>query len=260
MCFAPQLRRSAIAVYASLLIQFAAMTALVIFEAVRGGWLAEQVTALSDDLGSLTGRDGAPGSLGARGGALGFPPVHGDALDSPAAQAVMGAAGLFAVLLMLLIGATLAAGWCYLLWLVRAAQMCDLSGRAVGRVLTAWLVPGVNLIAPPLVADRVRRDAGPPPGPRWRALLWGWWLSSLAALALVLLPAGDTAGLTGLGLPELTATAVAAALCIATVHTITRLHTHPAPPQPPPSPGRSRPREERVSAHRAGRRRFSPTL
>src|SRR5690606_16775786 len=193
-------QRSATAVYVSLLVQFAMLTAIVIFEAVRGRRLAEELAALGGD--------------------------H----RSPDAQALVGAASVFAVLLLMLLAATFAAAAYYAIWLTRAAGAGGGRSLPASRVLAGWLVPGVNLVAPPLIVDRVWRSAAPQPGGRrrWLVLLYAWWLSCLGALALVLAPGGAStaeAELTGLGPVELVARAVAAVLCAATVREITALRT-----------------------------------
>ncbi|GLW10784.1 hypothetical protein Misp01_59120 [Microtetraspora sp. NBRC 13810] len=206
----PPPRRSAAAVYATLSAQFAAMAALVTFEAVRGRRLAEEIATL----------DGDP--------------------HSPGAQAVAGAATVFAVLLLLAAAATFAVALAYAVWLVRAAQANDPKTRVAGRVIAGWLIPGVNLVAPPLIVDHLWRGADPPPGrrARWLTLLTAWWLCSAAAFTLVVLrlpltgpvTRGPSPQLTGFGPAELTAVALAALLCAATVREITRhqtFRTHP---------------------------------
>lgn len=193
---APPIRAASI-VYVTLAAQVLSLGALVIFEHSRGHRLATQLAAFG----------GRP---------------HGAAAD-----AVVGAVTVFAVLMMLVAGTTMAAAAAYVIWLVRARQANDRSAPA-GPVAAAWLIPGVNLVAPPLLVDEVWRGAGPPPDrrPRWLALLTAWWLTWLATLALVTtrLPLGSSSdGLTGIGLPELTCAAVSALLCAATVRDITRV-------------------------------------
>ncbi|MEW9530120.1 hypothetical protein [Microbispora sp. NPDC049125] len=229
--------RAAVGVYAGLAAQVASMAALTVFEEARGGRLAGQIAAFGGDPGS------------------------------PAARHVAGAATVFAVLVLLVAATTAATGLTYLTWLRRVRP--GVPGPALA---AAWLVPGVNLVMPPVLADHAWRDAAPaspavragglragggavrfgggagqlgggavsasgpgreagPPGHaaapgrvRWLVLLTCWWLSSLAALFLVLAgPSRPGAGLTGIGLPELAATAIAALLCAATVREITVL-------------------------------------
>ncbi|MFB4282400.1 MULTISPECIES: DUF4328 domain-containing protein [unclassified Nonomuraea] len=143
------------------------------------------------------------------------------------AEAVVGAVTTFAVLMMLVAGTSIAAAAAYVTWLVRARQANDRSA-ATGPVAAAWLLPGVNLIAPVVLVDEVWRGTRPPAGRRgrWLALVSGWWLSWLAALALVTirLPLGASAGdLTGVGMPELACAGLAAVLCAATVRELSRL-------------------------------------
>lgn len=186
--------RAASVVYVTLAAQVLSLGALVIFEHSRGRRLATQLAAFG----------GRP---------------HGADAD-----AVVGAVTVFAVLMMLVAGTAMAAAAAYVTWLVRARQANDRSAPA-GPVAAAWLIPGVNLIAPLLLVDEVWLGAGPPPDrrPRWLALLAAWWLTWLATLALVTtrLPLGSSAGLTGIGLPELTCATVSALLCAATVRDIT---------------------------------------
>ncbi|MCG5216334.1 DUF4328 domain-containing protein [Streptosporangium soli] len=193
----PPPRRSASAVYATLLAQLTAMTALVIFEAVRGSRLAVEITALGGDP------------------------------DSPRAQAVVGAVTVFAILVLLTITTTCAAAATYLTWLVRAIQANDPFARPAGGVVAGWFVPVVNLVAPPLLVDRAWRDADPPADQRrrWLALLSAWWLCTLAAPVLIALrvPASAESALTGLGPADLSIVALAALLCAATVREVTRI-------------------------------------
>ncbi|MEU4510953.1 DUF4328 domain-containing protein [Nonomuraea wenchangensis] len=189
--------RAASAVYVALAAQVLSLAALVIFEQVRGRQLAAQLAAFG----------GRP--------------------QGAEAEAVVGAVTVFAVLIMLVAGTSVAAGAAYVTWLVRARQANDRSA-ATAPVAAAWLIPGVNLVAPAVLLDEVWRGARPPAGRRgrWLALLAGWWLSWLATLALVTirLPLDSASGgLTGVGAPELLCAAVAAALCAATVRELTRL-------------------------------------
>jgi hypothetical protein len=211
--------RAAAGVYAWLALQVVAMAALVVFEEARGHRLAQQIAAFG----------GNP--------------------EAPGARQVAGAVTVFAILMMALTIATLAAGAAYLTWLRRA-----LPGTSRLGLVAAWLVPVVNLVAPLVLADRAWRDAGesgasrngasrngggrngiiwtdagqrsgrPGQESRTRWLLLGacWWASWLVALFLVFVRPGH-AGLTGAGLPQLGATIVAAILCAATVREITVL-------------------------------------
>jgi hypothetical protein len=211
--------RAAAGVYAWLTLQVVAMAALVVFEEARGHRLAQQIAAFG----------GNP--------------------EAPGARQVAGAVTVFAILMMALTIATLAAGAAYLTWLRRA-----LPGASRLGLLAAWLVPPVNLVAPLVLAHRAWRDAGESGASRnsasrngggrngiiWseagqrsgglgqenraRWLLLGacWWASWLVALFLVFVRPGH-AGLTGAGLPQLGATIVAAILCAATVREITVL-------------------------------------
>lgn len=188
--------RAASTVYVTLAAQVVSLSALVVFELVRGRRLAAQLTAFG----------GRP--------------------QGAEADAVVGAVTIFAVLMLLAVGATVAAAAAYVTWLVRARQTNDRSA-ASGPVAAAWLIPGVNLVAPFKLVDEVWRGAKPPSDrrARWLALLAAWWVSWLATLALftIRLPLDTTAGdLTGIGLPELAASAVSALLCAATVRGITR--------------------------------------
>ncbi|MEU6726832.1 DUF4328 domain-containing protein [Nonomuraea wenchangensis] len=213
--------RAASAVYVTLAAQVLSLAALVIFEQVRGRQLAAQLAAFG----------GRP--------------------QGAEAEAVVGAVTVFAVLIMLVAGTSVAAGAAYVTWLVRARQANDRSA-ATAPVAAAWLIPGVNLVAPAVLLDEVWRGARPPAGRRgrWLALLAGWWLSWLATLALVTirLPLDSASGgLTGVGAPELLFAAVAAALCAGTVRELTRLQraarsplaslrTLPAKPAPDSTP------------------------
>jgi hypothetical protein len=195
-------KRSALAVYVTLAAQVLATTALVVFEQARGRQLAREISALGGD-------------------------PH-----APGAQAVVGAVTLFAVLIMLVTVTTIAAVVAYLTWLIRARQDAGQTRSAASPVLAGWFVPGVNLIAPPVMMDRLWWALRPPVDrrTRWLALLTAWWLSWLAALTLILirLSPGASQGstnLTGLGPVELAAITVAALLCAATVRQITRNRT-----------------------------------
>ncbi|MEU8245844.1 DUF4328 domain-containing protein [Nonomuraea sp. NPDC048916] len=195
--------KAASAVYVTLVAQVLSLGSLVIFEQIRGRRLAAQLAAF----------DGRP--YGAE------------------AEAVVGAVTVFAVLMMLVAGTTIAAAIAYATWLVRARQVNDRSAPS-GPVAAALLVPGLNLVAPVVLVDEVWRGAHPPLDrrARWLALLGAWWVSWLATLALVVsrLLFGSSAGdLTGIGAPELTCLTLAALLCAATVRRITHIQRSSAP-------------------------------
>ncbi|MFF5210639.1 DUF4328 domain-containing protein [Streptosporangium sp. NPDC000396] len=177
-----------------------ATTALVIFEQVRGRRLAREISALGGD-------------------------PH-----SPGAQAVVGAVTVFAVLIMFVAAATIAAAAAYLTWLIRAWRNVSPFASPTSAVLAGWFVPVVNLVVPPVLTHRLWQASHPPADRhgRWPALLGAWWLSWLAVLALipVRLPldtAPGNADLTGLGPVELAAIAISALLCAATVREITEI-------------------------------------
>jgi hypothetical protein len=188
--------RAASAVYVTLAAQLLSLAALVIFEETRGRRLAAQLAAFG---GRPRGAD---------------------------AEAVVGAVTVFALLMLALAITSIAAGAAYAAWLVRARQVNDRSA-ATAPVAAAWLIPGVNLVAPVVLVDELWRGARPAAGRRgWLALLTGWWLSWLVTLGLltIRLPLGSSAGdLTGVGVLELGCAAVAAVLCAATVREVTRL-------------------------------------
>ncbi|MFC7649030.1 DUF4328 domain-containing protein [Streptosporangium lutulentum] len=197
---------------------------------------------------------------------------------APGAQAVVGAVTLFAILIMFVAATTIAVVVACMIWLIRARRD---TGQARRGPLGpgGWFVPGVNLIAPPVMMDRLWWASRPPVNrrTRWLTLLTAWWLSWLAALTLVLvrLSSGTSKGstaLTGLGPVELAAVTIAALLCAATVRQISRIqavgaqrrrriaegggvarpfpqiaaeltpHTGAGPRTPPRSSARSRPR------------------
>ena len=198
------------AVYLTFIAQFLAMTALVIFEQIRGHRLAGELAALGGDP------------------------------RAPGAAAVVGAVTVFAILLMVFAATTVAAAASYLTWLVRARQ-ANVRPAATGPVLAAWLVPGINLIAPLLLIDRAWRGSRPPLDRRhrWLTLIATWWFTWLTALTLILvrLPLTKEPGdLTGLGPIELSATAIAALLCVLTVREINRIQA--ARPVADPVPAR----------------------
>ncbi|MFJ2033470.1 DUF4328 domain-containing protein [Streptosporangium sp. NPDC087985] len=202
MRFIPSLQKKAIsAVYLALTVQVVATAALMVFEQVRGRRLAQEISTLGGD-------------------------PH-----APGAQALVGAVTVFAILIMLVTVTTVAAVAAYLTWLIRARRSA-VPRASAAPVLAAWLVPGVNLIAPPLLVYRLWWASRPPADRhgRWVALLAAWWVSWLAALVLVPLRLplrgvpGNT-GLTGLGPVELTTVVISALLCAATVRQITRIQT-----------------------------------
>ncbi|GII91633.1 DUF4328 domain-containing protein [Sinosporangium siamense] len=210
----PPPTRSASAVYTTLAAQCSAVIALVVFETLRGRRLAEELAAL----------DGDP--------------------RSPGAQAVVGAVTVFAVLILAAVATTAAAALSYLTWLTRACQADEPGAPALRSALAAWAVPLVNLMAPPMLLDRLWQGAAPVEERRgrWVALVLAWWLSLAATVVLFvvrLAPPADAAmpGLTGLGPLEAAVTVVAALLCAATVREITRLQTTvaraPRPATPP---------------------------
>ncbi len=209
--------RGAAGVYAALAAQVVSVAALAVFEETRGRRLATQIAAFGGDPAS------------------------------PAARTVSGAATAFAVLVLVMIGATVACAAAYLSWLRRVRP-----ATPPVALVAACLVPGVNLVVPPFLADLAwregpaghpRRSGGParsgivrsgglvrsePYGgwdrTRWLVVLACWWVSWLAALGLVFAgPARD--GLTGLGTPQAAAVAVAALLCASAVHEVTARHT-----------------------------------
>lgn len=193
--------RAASAVYVTLAAQLTSLSGLVIFEEARGRRLASQIAALGGD----------PRASGA--------------------EAVVGAVTVFAILIMLVVGTTVAAAAAYLTWLVRARQANSRSAPP-GPVFWGWLIPGINLLAPARLVDEVWRGAKPPfdRRGRWLALVGAWWVSWLAALALVadrLLLDNTPGDLTGFGVAELGVIAVAALLCAVTVRDITRIQAAP---------------------------------
>jgi hypothetical protein len=211
--------RAASGVYTGLAAQVVSMAALAVFEEARGRRLAHQIAAFGGDP------------------------------NAPGAGQVVGAATAFAVLILAVAATTAATGFAYLVWMRRVRP--EVPGVALA---TAWLLPGVNLVAPPILAHRAWREAhrggaaghegrsvraaerqqrqqkpgttdGSGDRPRWLALLACWWLSLLTTLGLVLTePARGGSGLTGLGLLELAVATAAALLCAATVREITALH------------------------------------
>ncbi|MFI7454960.1 DUF4328 domain-containing protein [Nonomuraea sp. NPDC049714] len=188
--------KAASAVYVTLTAQVLSLGALVLFEQVRGDRLATQLAEFG----------GRP---------------HGADAD-----AVVGAVTVFAVLMMLATGATVAAAAAYVTWLVRARQANDPEAPSAS-VAGAWLIPGVNLVGPALLVHELWKGTRPPSGrqSRWLALVAAWWLSWLAtlALAVTVLTRDSTGGLTGAGPAELACVTLSALLCAATVREITHL-------------------------------------
>ncbi|MFC4062501.1 DUF4328 domain-containing protein [Planomonospora corallina] len=212
----PPSTRFASLVHAALALQVTAVAALTVFEQVRGRRLAREIMALGGDP------------------------------RAPGAQALGGAVTTFAVLVLAVAVTTAVAAVAYLAWLVRATRNAGAASGApaasrtpagsrapsVAPVVAGWLVPGLNLVAPPVLLDRVWRDSRPQADHRgrWLALLAAWWLSCLAALVLLLrlpfVPGGPD--LTGIGPAELAAVAAAALLCGLTVRRVTRIQTESA--------------------------------
>ncbi|GII67140.1 hypothetical protein Skr01_72250 [Sphaerisporangium krabiense] len=184
-------RRAAVGVYLALAAQIATFACLVVFEQARGEALARQVAQLGAD-------PAAPG-----------------------AAAVTGAMTWFAVLILLVVAATVAAGFSYFAWLRQA-------GATPGMIAIAWFVPVLNLAAPALLLHALREDAGLREGRRkvWLVMVAAWWASWLGILFLIgsrLPVTGAPQGkdLTGLGVPELAVAVLAALLCAVTVHEVT---------------------------------------
>ncbi|MFI0421626.1 DUF4328 domain-containing protein [Spongiactinospora sp. 9N601] len=198
----PPPHRAALAVHAAFLVHLAALAGLVIFEATRGERLARRLALLGAD---ASGR-----------------------------QALVGDVTLFAVLLLTVAATAVIAACAYLTWLVRARRASVPGVRGSGGVLAGWLVPGLNLIVPPLLVDRVWRETrGRLPAARrrrWLALLAAWWLAWLGALASIGAGFAARGGVTGVGLVQLAAFSLAALLCTATIRQIAR--TRPAGPRP----------------------------
>ena len=182
--------RHALRVYAALAAPVLAMAALAIFEETRGGALADRITAIGGDP------------------------------RAPGAEEIAGEVTVFALLLLAVPAAWAVAAAAYLRWL----------GEVHRSALRAWLIPVVNLVAPPFALHAAWLETDPPAGRRrrWLVLLAAWWLSWLAVLATVAasLLTGDD-GLTGLGPAAVAVTALAAALCAATVREVTRGGGHP---------------------------------
>ncbi|WP_066363538.1 DUF4328 domain-containing protein [Herbidospora mongoliensis] len=174
-------QRSEFGVYAALTIQITSLAALVTFEELRGRDLAQEVA------------------------------VFGGDPKAPGAQAVVGDVTIFAVLVMAVVVTTLFAAGSYLSWLSSATRTSKLTATA------AWLVPGVNLVAPMILADQAWRESGKDSRLRWLLLLGGWWAAGLTTLWLTAESHATHTNLTGLGVRELTAAAVTAMLCAATV-------------------------------------------
>lgn len=142
-------RRSATAVHVALGVQVLATAALAMFEQARGRRLAREISALGGD-------------------------PH-----APGAQAVVGAVTVFAVLMMIITVTLIATAAAYLTWLIQARQNATRPGASALPTLAAWLVPGVNLVVPPVLLYRLWWASRPPADRhgRWVALLAAWWLS-----------------------------------------------------------------------------------
>ncbi|MEV5408551.1 DUF4328 domain-containing protein [Thermopolyspora sp. NPDC052614] len=176
--------RSAVRVHVALAAQVLAMAALVVFEAARGGPLAERIAAVGGDP------------------------------RAPGAEKITGEVTLFALLVLAVFATSVAAAVAYLTWLRRVRR----------NAVWAWVIPGVNLIAPPFALHAAWEATGPAERRRrwWLPLLAAWWLSWLAALAMIVVSVGThEEGLTGLNPAAVAVTALAAALCAATVREIT---------------------------------------
>lgn len=119
--------RAAAGVYACLAAQVVSLTALAVFEQARGRRLAAQIAAFGGDPAS------------------------------PAARAVSGAATAFAVLVLVLLTATVAAVVAYLSWLRLVRP-----GTPPAVLAVACLVPGINLVMPPILADLAWRETPAP--------------------------------------------------------------------------------------------------
>ncbi|GAA0993097.1 hypothetical protein GCM10009555_083130 [Acrocarpospora macrocephala] len=180
------LQRAATGVYAALTAQVTATTALVIFEETRGHRLAQQLASFGGDP------------------------------NAPGAAEVVGAVTVFAILMMIIVATTLIAAATYLVWLRRARPSSSATS-----VLAAWLLPGVNLIIPPLLADWAWQDTDRQGRTRWLTLLTTWWTSWLIVLWILLIHLPGSTGLTGLGPSELSMITLAALLCATTVREIT---------------------------------------
>jgi hypothetical protein len=183
--------RSATWVHVALAAQVLAMAALVIFERFEGGRLARELALFGGDP------------------------------RSPGAEAIVRPVTLFAVLVLAVAATTVAAMAAYLLWLRRVLR------KVRGGAVWVWLIPAVNLIAPPFAVHAAWDAAGPPERrrTRWVMLLASWWISWLTALTLIVvrLLQHSPRQLTGLGVTELAVISLAAALCAATVREITQL-------------------------------------
>jgi len=176
--------RCAVRVHVALAAQVLATAALVVFEVTRGDPLAARIAALGGDP------------------------------RAPGAEEIVGELTVFALLVLAVAATWIAAAAAYLAWL----------GEVSGRAVRAWLIPGVNLVAPPFALHAAWAAAGPAQGRRrpWLVLLVAWWVSWLATIVVTLLSLFlRDAGLTGLGPIAAAVTALAAALCAATVHELT---------------------------------------
>src|SRR5690606_37346723 len=111
------------------------------------------------------------------------------------------------------VAATSAAASADTTWLLRMRHACSLPA-ARSAVAAAWLIPGVNLLAPAVLLSETWRLATPQESRRTRlALVTAWWLSWLTTLAVftLVLPHDASDGLTGLGLLELACLTLSAA-------------------------------------------------
>ncbi len=234
--------RAAAGVYAALAAQVVSVAALAVFEESRGARLASQIAAFGGDPAS------------------------------PAARTVSGAATTFAVLVLALLAATVITAVAFLSWLRQVRP-----GTPPVALAAACLVPGVNLVVPPFLADLAWREAPVPPrggraglarqtsgargterggtgnggtGPgertRWLVLLACWWMSWLAVLGLVFAGQGRD-GLTGLGVSQAAATAVAALLFASAVREVTARHTGAGLGRTARPPARSQARSQALS-------------
>lgn len=205
--------KAATTVYVTLAAQVLSLGALVVFEQVRGRQLAAELAEFG----------GRP--------------------SGPDADALAGAATVFAVLLLIALATTIAAAAAHTTWLVRVRQAGALPA-ARSTVAAAWLIPGVNLVAPAVLVYETWRATGPAEESRRGrvALVTGWWLSWLATLAVftIVLPLDAVDSLTGLGVLELACLALSAALCAATVRRVTPQRS-PAVRPSAGSPGRPAP-------------------
>ena len=188
--------RSATVVYTALAALVVAVAGLAVFEETRGHRLARRFAAIGGDP------------------------------TAPGAHQLLGEVTVFALLVIAVAVSAAGAGAALLAWLRRVRP-----GTPAVALAAVWLLPVVNLVAPPFLMDRAWRDAaadGRPGHPGragragWLVLLGCWWLSWLAALAVVFFrPARVDRELTGVDLTTLGSVAIAAVLCAAAVREIT---------------------------------------